>query len=181
MKAFAAFLQKFRVGDYSPFGTLNIILSVVGVVPMFFVLYVTFSMGYGMTEWDSSVWIAFAVFAVATVILLFRNRKLKSIPKMIIYTIISLAVGIIFALLLLVAFYKSQGGLFDNAGTQANMGYYESVNSSYAGSSQKSYTENQEKAANYAGYSSAQEADKAGKLAQAEGTYESSAEKMLNM
>ena len=125
MKAFAAFLQKFRVGDYSPFGTLNIILSGVGAVPMFFVLYVTFSMGYGMTEWDSSVWIAFAVFAVATVILLFRNRKLKSIPKMIIYTIISLAVGIIFALLLLVAFYKSQGGLFDNAGTKANMGHYD--------------------------------------------------------
>lgn len=41
--------------------------------------------------------------------------------------------------------------------------------------------DNQEKAANYAGYSSAQEADKAGKLAAAEGTYESSAEKMLNM
>lgn len=184
MKVFAAFLQKFRVGDYSPFGTLNIILSAVGAVPMFFVLYVTFSMGYGMTEWDSSVWKAFAVFAVATVILLFRNRKLKSIPKMIIYTVISLAVGIIFALLLAFAFYKGQGGMFGNAGTQANMAGSELVNSSYAGSStssQKSYTENQEKAANYAGYSSAQEADKAGKLAEAEGTYESSAEKMLNM
>lgn len=45
MKGFAAFLQRFRVGDYCPFGTLNIILSVVGVVPMFFVLYVTFRMG----------------------------------------------------------------------------------------------------------------------------------------
>lgn len=177
MKVFAAFLQKFRVGDYCPFGTLNIILSAVGGVSMFLLLYG----GNGMTEWDSSAWKAFAVFAVATVILLFRNRKLKSIPKMIIYTIISLFVGIIFVILLLYAYYKHEGGLFGNAGTQANMGYYESVNSSYVGSSQKSYTENQEKAANYAGYSSAQEADKAGKLAAAEGTYESSAEKMLNM
>lgn len=100
---------------------------------------------------------------------------------MIIYTIISLAVGIIFALLLAFAFYKGQGGMFGNAGTQANMAGSELVNSSYAGSSQKSYTENQEKAANYAGYSSAQDADKAGKLAEAEGTYESSAEKMLDM
>lgn len=180
MKGFAAFLQKFRVGDYCPFGTLNIILSAVGGVSMFLLLY----SGEGMTEWDSSAWKTFAVFAVATVILLFRNRKLKSIPKMIIYTIISLFVGIIFALLLAIAFYKSQGGMFGNAGTQANMAGSELVNSSYAGSStssQKSYTENQEKAANYAGYSSAQEADKAGKLAAAEGTYESSAEKILNM
>ena len=103
---------------------------------------------------------------------------------MIIYTIISLFVGIIFAILLFFAYYKHEGGMFGNAGTQANMAVSELVNSYYAGSStssQKSYTENQEKAANYAGYSSAQEADKAGKLAAAEGTYESSAEKMLNM
>lgn len=137
--------------------------------------------------------------AIVNIIKLIKlNMQLNSIPKMIFFSILSLIIGIFIAITAVIDLVFTIGGKGEVFGILRRLqgkeapvatgapqdavmdAYYESQNNNTYATNQ-AYTENQEKAASYAGYSSAQEADKAGKLAEAEGTYESSAEKMLDM
>ena len=154
-------------------GTINYIIPIIGVVGL--------------------------IVGIVNVVKIFiRNKQLNNVALNIVFSILILIISFFIAITAIIDFLYYLGGKGEFFGILRRLkgqpepvatgapqdavmdAYYESQNNN-AYTTYQTYTENQEKAANYAGYSSAQEADKAGKLAQAEGTYESSAEKMLNM
>ena len=96
----------FVVDGYNAFNKLNLVLAAISGVA-FALIYIGVS---GGTQWDNSATICVLVAVACLGILLFRNRKLKSIPKMIIFSLISCVFGLI-AVVAYIAFAMLCGGI----------------------------------------------------------------------
>lgn len=183
---------------YKWFNYQNIIngtYGLIGIIVAIFFLSITNS----IVSVDSVIGVVGLIVGIVNVVKIFiRNKQLNNVALNIVFSILILIYTFFIAITAIIDFLYYLGGKGEAFGILRRLkgqpepvatgapqdavmdAYYESQNNN-AYTTNQTYTENQEKAANYAGYSSAQEADKAGKLAEAEGTYESSAEKMLNM
>lgn len=94
-------IKEFIIVDgYNPFNRLNMILAAVSGCA-FGIIFYGVSSG---VSWDYSATIALIVAIVCFAILLFRNRKLKSIPKAIIFSVVSSLLGIAVCLVGMVLF-----------------------------------------------------------------------------
>ena len=83
------------VDGYNPLNKLNLVFAAVSGCAFGLV-------GYGVysgVQWDDSATKALIVGLVCFAVLLFRNRKLKSVPKMIIWSVVSSVLGILVALI----------------------------------------------------------------------------------
>lgn len=113
-KLFSKLSDKLSINGYNPFNFFNLILSAVNGTIFTVIIYGSIQ-GYSLEKMlggdkDKGF---FLVAIVCFLLLLFRNRKLKSIPKMIIFSIISSAFGIIIAFVAFIVFIFLQFfGLF---------------------------------------------------------------------
>lgn len=110
------------VDGYNPFNGFNIILSVVSGVVWGVVFYLVIGEGLPLTALFNGSDAKYLIAGlVSFLLLLFRNRKLKSVPKMIIFSVLSSVLGIAvavvgFALLILFGIFSGFGGETSSSG-----------------------------------------------------------------
>lgn len=90
-------LRGISVNGYRPFNGLNIFLSIVCILAC---LAIYGGMGYA---WEISSTIALLVAIGCFALILYRNRKCKSIPKMIGFSVLSLVFSFLAVIMLLIA------------------------------------------------------------------------------
>lgn len=100
-------LSKLSVDGYNPFNGFNIFLSIVSGVGLGVVFYFVIGEGVPLTAFynytaDSKYFLIAGL--VSFLLLLFRNRKLKSIPKMLIISVISSILGVIVGIIAIILF-----------------------------------------------------------------------------
>ncbi len=89
------FSNAISVDGYNPLNKFNLVLAAVSGCAFGIIGYGL----YGGSTWDDSATYALSAGIVCFAILLFRNRKLKSVPKMIIWSVVSSVLGILVALI----------------------------------------------------------------------------------
>ncbi|MCM1325236.1 MAG: hypothetical protein NC094_05585 [Bacteroidales bacterium] len=156
--------DKLSVDGYNPLNGFNIFLSILsGLTIGLFIFERFFELSGGSVD-DTLIYlgqIAIIVGIISFLLLLFRNRKLKKIPKIIIVSVVSVLVGAIFGILILIAvsFLLWLGG-----GNPENASGGQSSNESGGyGADEGSYTDAQNQAARNIGYSNAKAAEMNGK------------------
>lgn len=108
-------LRNVSVNGYRPFNGLNIFLSVVCILAC---LVIYGGMGYA---WEMSSTIALLVAIGCFALILYRNRKIESIPKMIGFTVLS----VVFSFFAIIALFFSAIGAgmsIMNGGSSGNFG-----------------------------------------------------------
>lgn len=152
-------IDKISVNGYNPFGIFNLILAALasgGTAVIYIGLGEYPSLTFSDIVKMQDVKICLGVIVVSSLLLLLRNLiKLKSIPKTIIFTIITLVFGLVICVIGVVALVL--GGMF--AGTVSGTG---SSNSNNTPVNHNGFTDDQERAAGYAGFNNAYEAQQAG-------------------
>ncbi|MCM1050248.1 MAG: hypothetical protein NC433_17695 [Clostridiales bacterium] len=99
--------DKICVDGYNPFGGFNLVLSVVSGGAFGFIglgMSDGYSFGELYKQYGTTILAILLVAIGSFLLLLFRNRKLKSIPKMIIFSILSAVLGVVVAAIGLVMF-----------------------------------------------------------------------------
>lgn len=107
-------LRGISVNGYRPFNGLNIFLSAVGGIALLISIA-------GLSSGEEELGIlAVVVSVVILAILLFRNKKVKSVPKMIIFSVASLVLGSLAVIVLLLSALSA--GMSVMNGGSANLG-----------------------------------------------------------
>lgn len=84
--------DKICVDGYNPFNGFNIFLSAVGGIDWMYIIFFI-ATGDGKALFQDMGIIILLVGLCCFLLLLFRNRKLKSVPKMIIFSLLSMILG----------------------------------------------------------------------------------------
>lgn len=162
-QAFAKFLRKFDVEGYSPMSLLSIVLAAVTLVGGYIVVVFSGAYGFGEAFHSSEkIWFILSLLAaiISFALLIFRNLKIKSVPKIILYTILQYVIAVVMVFYLLIRFIS--------LGTSVFFGRASGVPSSSSGSIKlfpsggKKYTDYEEQYAKANGYTDAQNANMLG-------------------
>lgn len=134
-QAFSNFLKKFEVNGYSPLSMFNIVLALITLIGggILYLLFDNFGFN-GAFELRGSDRTFLMVSLIATpisfIFLIIRNLKMKSIPKIILYTVLQFALAIIIAIIYLIIFFI--GSLLGGSSTPAPTKTYTDEENQYA-------------------------------------------------
>ena len=166
-QAFANFLRKFDVEGYSPMSLLNIVLAAVTLVGV--PIVVVFIGKYGFVgAFNSSEKMEFIISLLAAIIsfvlLIFRNLKIKSVPKIILYTILQFVIASIIVFYFLIRLIAIGTSVFFGRASGTSSSSSSSIKLFPSGgiSSSNEYTDYEEQYAKANGYTDAQHANMLG-------------------
>lgn len=166
-QAFANFLRKFDVEGYSPMSLLNIVLAAVTLVGG--AIVVVFVGTYGFAgAFNSSEKMEFIISLLAAIIsfalLIIRNLKIKSVPKIILYTILQFVIASIIVFYFLIRLISIGTSVFFGraSGTSSSSSGSIKLFPSGGKSSSGGYSDYEEAYAKANGYDNAQQANESG-------------------
>ena len=162
-QAFANFLRKFDVAGYSPMSLLNIVLAAVTLAGGCIVTVFIGTYGFG-GAFHSSEGIEFIISLLAAIIslalLIIRNVKIKSVPKIILYTILQFVIAFVMLFYLLIRFVSIGTSVFFGRASGTPSGSSSSIKLFPSGGIK--YTDYEEQYARANGYTDAQNANMLG-------------------
>lgn len=150
-QAFSNFLKKFEVNGYSPLAMFNIVLALITLIGagILYLLFDNFgfSGAFDLRGTDKTfLMVALVATPVCFIWLIIRNLKMKSVPKIILYTVLQFVLAIIIAAIYLIVFFFA--GLFGGSSSTTQ--------------TTKTYTDQENQYAKANGYYDAQTANQQG-------------------
>lgn len=165
-QAFAHFLRKFDVDGYSPMSLLNIVLAAITLVGgSLFVVYVgSYGFAGAFHAANGGDRFVFIISLIATpvsfVLLIIRNLKIKSVPKIILYTILQFALAFVIVFYFFIRMIIKGTSIFFGSGNSSSSNSSDSTPLFPSGG--KKYTDEEEQYAKANGYFDAHAANNLG-------------------
>lgn len=165
-QAFANFLRKFDVEGYSPMSLLNIVLAAIALGGGTFFVVSVGSYGFAGAYQASAGGFIISLLAtlISFVLLIIRNLKIKSVPKIVLYTILQFALAFVALFYILIRGSVYMSRYVFGGGSNSSNSSSDSISLFPSGgkSSSNTYTDYEEQYAKANGYVDAQHANNLG-------------------